>query len=624
MKSLSFSPLQTPQSEPARSVVLTILEVWRQGWLYIKSSPSRLAPCHCSVMATKILVVGPIQGQFAKTFSKIAKLHAKTDFAFALVTGDLFAQDGPDDELQALLSGQIIVPLLTYFTVGNYPLPKLVQDKLEASEDDAICPNLYYLGRKGTLTTAEKVKVVFLGGRQVENEESLTQSIGKYDPLFLENEARALQGANSAHILLTNTWPARVENGSSIPLLDKANSKQSCISTANLCATLKPRYHFAPSATTCWKREPFLWPIDYSENTETQVTRFEALGDVTLKPSEWVSAFTLDVTQPASAEGAQRAAPFSPSTKRKRKPLDQDTYPNRRFDNSNARQRGGKGGKRQRYDPNDCFMCLGKPTFEADMVVSIAEESFVTSLRGPLPMSSTFPQLKSTGNLMIIPMYHAADETSHGRRARSEIASEFAEMTRYRHAFQHMLLARAKGDLGAVCWEVNRTGIRHFHWQWLACPQELIGKGIVEAAFKVASEQNQHEKFQSCDPDQLLPERQSDYFRVWIWSAVQKDDMASEGVDMAKTASPLEQADLVSSGVDEQSRTPVQTREVSIYFDLPQEQRFNIQFGRTVMAGLLKLENRADWRSVSAEVGSEARDAEAWKEDLGDYDFAMA
>lgn len=577
-------------------------------------------------MATKILVVGSVEGQFGKAFQKISKLYAKTDFAFVLVTGNLFAQDGPVDELQALLSGQMTVPLPTYFTVGDYPLPKLVQDKLDASDDNAVCANLFYLGRKGTLVTAEKVKIVFLGGRQVENEESLTQSIGKYDPLFLENEARALQGANTAHILLTNTWPARVDNGSTIPHLDKADSKQSCISTANLCATLKPRYQFVPSNSTSWKREPFLWPTDYSDNAETQVTRFEALGDVSLKPSEWVSAFSLDPTQPASTEGAQRAAPFSPTTKRKRKALDDDPYPNLRFDNSSTRRHGGRGGKRQRYDPNDCFMCLGKPTFDADMVVSIAEESFVTSLRGPLPTTGTFKQLKSTGNLMIIPMYHAADETSHGKRAKTDIESEFAEMTRYRHAFQHMLLSRAKGELGAVCWEVNRTGIRHFHWQWLACPQEMISKGIVEAAFKVAGEQNQHEKFQSCEPDQVLPDPQSDYFRLWIWSAsTEEQQNASTANGSSKTNMPsaLEQADAIASGAEERSQAPVHTKETSMYFELPQDQRFNIQFGRTVMAGLLKLEARADWRSVPAEAGSEARDAEAWKRDFGEFDFAM-
>jgi len=594
-------------------------------------------------MATKILVVGAVRGQVTKAFQKISKLHSKTDFAFALVAGDLFGQEA-DDDVQALLSGSITVPLPTYFTVGDNVLPESVQAKLDSAGE--VCPNLFYLGRKGTLTTTEGIKIVFLGGRQVQNEESVTQSIGKYDPLYLENEARVLQGANNAHIVLTSQWPARIESGSNISLPEGVDPTTSARAVANLCATLKPRYHFSSSPTASWKREPFVWPTEYSEDAETQVTRFESLGSISLKTSEWLSAFTLDLTKPATTEGAQRAAPFTvttPRSKRKRDALDADPYPGRRYDHSttDSHRPGGRGrnNKRHKYDPNDCFMCLGKPQFSADMVISIAEESFLTSLRGPLPTTTTFPTLKSTGNLMIIPMYHAADATAHGRRAPSELQTELNEMTRYRHALQHMLLTKANGDLGAVCWEVNRTGIRHFHWQWIACPEAMISKGLVEAAFKVAAEKNEYEKFRACEPDKLLPDRQSDFFRVWIWSAATVPSstapatangdghLHTNGADpaAAAAASPIAQADAIAAGQDdaEKAGTPTGTTETCMYFELPPDQRFNIQFGRTVMSSLLKLEPRADWRSVPAAEGDEARDAEAWKEDFGQWDFAM-
>ena len=591
-------------------------------------------------MATKILVVGAIQGHLAKAFQKISKLHAKTDFAFVLVAGDLFGQEA-DDEIQAILSGSVSVPIPTYFTVGDHAIPQAVQEKLESAGE--VCTNLFYLGRKGTLTTTEGIKIVFLGGRQVQNEESLTQSIGTYDPLFLDNEARVLQGANNAHIILTNQWPARIENGSSVSLPESDDLNTSSIAVANLCATLKPRYHFSSSPSASWKREPFAWPMEYSENASAQVTRFESLSSIALKTSEWISAFALDLSKPPTTEGAQRAAPFTvttPHSKRKREALDTNPYPNHRYDHSTTNSHRGRGSKRPKFDPNDCFMCLGKPQFSSDMVISIADESFLTSLRGPLPTSTTFPQLTSTGNLMIIPMYHAADESAHGRRAQSDLQTEFAEMTRYRHALQHMLLAKAGGELGAVCWEVNRTGIRHFHWQWIACPQGLIGKGLVEAAFKVAAEKNDYANFNLSDPDKLLPDRQSDFFRVWIWSAtpasptspaVTSDTAHANGNSNGhvspkpptNAASPITLADALSSGHDPNSSTPQGTSETSMFFPLPPDQRFNIQFGRTVISSLLKLEHRADWRSVPAEEGAEAKDAEAWKEDFREWDFAM-
>lgn len=592
-------------------------------------------------MATKILVVGPIQGHIEKAFQKISKLHAKTDFAFAIAIGDLFSQDR-SHETQALLNGSVVVPLPTYFTVGDYRLPESVQDKLESSGE--VCSNLFYLGRKGTLTTSEGIKLVFLGGREVQSEESVTQTIGKYDPLFLRNEAQVLHGANNAHILLTNQWPAGIDNGSTVAIPEHLETSSSTIQVSNLCAVLKPRYHISCSPSANWKREPFLWPIDYSPDAdmETKVTRFESMGGILLKNSEWISAFSLDPSKPASSEGAQRSAPFrkaSPHPKRKRDAMAPDSYPGR-FDRSNDRHGGGRHSKKRRTnDPNDCFMCLGKPTFSADMVISIADESFLTSLRGPLSTVDTFPKLSSTGNLMIIPMYHAADETAHGRRPTSEVKTEFNEMTRYRHALQDMLLAKGQGELGAVCWEVNRTGIRHFHWQWIACPASFISQGLVDAAFKIMAEKNEQEKFQPCRPDEPLSDRHSDYFRVWIWSprpSVESPEMnlshkapstvnEKQVKDGAQIMSPIAEADAISSGFETtvKSTTPPGTVETSMYFELPQDQRFNIQFGRTVMSSLLKLEQRADWRSVPAKDGDEARDAEAWKEDFAQYDFAM-
>jgi len=587
-------------------------------------------------MATKILVVGPVHGQLEKSIQKITKLHSKTDFAFALVVGDLFDESKTNEELQSLLSGKLVVPLPTYFTVGDHALPPSVQQKLEADTTGEVCSNLFYLGRKGT-HTVDGIKIVFIGGRQVQSEESLTQSIGKYDPLFLENEARALQGNHSAHILLTNQWPSNIQNGSKNSLPEEMNLTTSISSIANLCATLKPRYHFASSPLTCWKREPFLWPMDYSSDSpDPLVTRFESLGNIALKSSQWISAFTLDPTKPSSTQDAQRSAPFTvttPTTKRKRDALNPDPYPGRFNLNNghNDSHRPRRGNKRSKFqNSDDCFMCLGKPTFDASMVISISDECFLTSLRGPLPTLQTFPQLKSTGSLMIIPMYHAADDAANNSRTPEAIQLEYANMQRYRYALQHMLLSKGTNNLGCVTWEVNRTGIRHFHWQLLACPQDLITSDLVPAAFKIAAEKNEYQPFQPCPPNTTIPGRSSDYFRVWIWSAAPSTPSTTNNNNNNNSdPSPIAVADALVAGTNNESdqtftTPPPNTTESSMYFDLPPDQRgFNIQFGRTVMSGLLKLEHRADWRAVPAEEGDEARDAEAWKEDFGEWDFAM-
>ncbi len=206
---------------------------------------------------------------------------------------------------------------------------------------------------------------------------------------------------------------------------------------------------------------------------------------------------------------------------------------------------------------------------------------------------------------MIIPYYHAADELAQGKRADEDVTSEFKEMTKYRKALSTMIGSKSRGELGAVCWEVNRTGIRHFHWQLIACPADLVRKGMVEAAFKVKREQYEYPAFETCDPDSQLPER-SDYFRIWTW-----------------VSDPVELADHASGNVDKDIGVAK-----SMYFSLSTDQKFNIWFGREVMAGLLQLEKRVNWmdallRKEGSEQSAEEADALGLREDFEDFDFAM-
>lgn len=78
--------------------------------------------------------MGAVQGQLRSAFTKIGTLHAKNSFTFAIISGDLFAEDG--DEVTDLLDGKIVIPLPTYFTVGLSQFPQRVIDKL--SNDDEV------------------------------------------------------------------------------------------------------------------------------------------------------------------------------------------------------------------------------------------------------------------------------------------------------------------------------------------------------------------------------------------------------------------------------------------------------------------------------------------------------
>jgi hypothetical protein len=79
------------------------------------------------------VVFGDINGQLQLLAKKLAAVNAKGDFSFALISGDLFAED--DDTVTALLEEKIQFALPTYFTVGKAPLPQRIIDKLLKDED---------------------------------------------------------------------------------------------------------------------------------------------------------------------------------------------------------------------------------------------------------------------------------------------------------------------------------------------------------------------------------------------------------------------------------------------------------------------------------------------------------
>jgi hypothetical protein len=77
------------------------------------------------------VVVGAVNGKFLEVFKKISALHAKNAFALAIIAGDLFTnpEDATSEDeanIDALLSGNVTIPLPTYFALGKHSLPAKV------------------------------------------------------------------------------------------------------------------------------------------------------------------------------------------------------------------------------------------------------------------------------------------------------------------------------------------------------------------------------------------------------------------------------------------------------------------------------------------------------------------
>ncbi|GAB7348380.1 hypothetical protein MBLNU459_g6815t1 [Dothideomycetes sp. NU459] len=538
-------------------------------------------------MAAKIAVIGAINGQISAVFGKLSVLHAKNKFAFAIIVGDLFA--APEDaalndaELQQLISGKVEVPLPTYFALGRRALPGKVEETLSANAGE-LCPNLYFLGRRTTVKTSEGVKIVALGGAHAGPAED-KGSTNEYSPTHTSEDIKVLRGAHAADILVTSEWPADIRAGSKAAFSGENHVSQQDL--ADLCAALKPRYHFSASDAFL-EREPF-FHAQTEDTSGYQITRFLSLapyGNSTKQ--KWIYAFSLNTSAipPTEIPAGTTASPLS-FTVKKRKALAPEPQSFSRFGNGDSSRQRGKKRQRMPPNPSECFFCLSNANVATHLITSIGNSSYVTTAKGPLSTSQTFPALGFPSHMLIIPLEHsptlAMIQDSESKK------DTIAEMHRYRMTLQQMLKERSEpapeaDKLGAVTWEINRAGGVHIHWQFLPVPRDLINRGLVEAAFKVEAENERYPAFESSSMSTDVA-AEGDCVKVTIWSP--------------------------------------DTEERTMILPLDSSFRFDLQFGRRVLAKLLGLESRSHWQDCGQSETEETSDADTFKEAFKPHDFSL-
>lgn len=502
-----------------------------------------------------------------------------------------------------MLQENTVVPLPTYFTLGSRPLPTRVVEKIEAK--DEVCSNLYFLGKRGSLKTAEGIRIAALGGTLLDSDGKMSN---RFHPAYAEADAKALSGTNSADILITHQWPKGIRAGSKVPLPDGATTPAEVQCIADLCSTLKPRYHISTSDDFFYEREPFFHLPSEDSPDAKPLTRFLSLASYSkTSKHKWMYAFTLDpnAAPPLSIPTGATASPLGPvhSAKRKNLPSQQDSY--RRFAVDDQDQRPRKRARAPPPGPEQCFFCLSNPNLATHLITSIGNECYLTTAKGPLPSAGTFPALGFPGHILIIPFTHTPSlNTITDSEAR---VSTYNEMQRYRASLHAMLQHRSKDSnspVGAVTFEVSRGNGIHIHWQFVPIAADTIQRGLVEAAFKVEAENLKYPKFEPPSSTVDHPSSEpGDFFRVWI----------------SAPPSPSPPSEATSSSDDEKPKWS----EKCLLLPLSADFRFDLQFGRRVLAKLMGLEKRINWKDAVQSQEDEEADAAAFKEAFKEFDFSL-
>jgi hypothetical protein len=535
------------------------------------------------------VVVGDVNGQFKAVFQKLGALHAKNDFAFAIVAGSLFGEvkeeESPaDPDLQMLLDGKIDVPLPTYFALPRHPLPSAIVERLDTSNDE-VCHNLFFLGKRSVTKMSEGIRIVALGG-QLDPNIIAGQSKDKYPPFYGDTDAKILRGATSADILITSEWPEEIRKRSRVEFKpDVEPPAQHCI--ADLDAVLKPKYHFSTSGDTFYEREPFFHaPSDETDNLYP-ITRFISMAAYgNSNKQKWIYAFSIDpsTNYPTAPPAGSTACPVIMSEKKRPAPEHREQA--LVYDDGSRGRRGHKRRKGESRGPlsaSECFFCLANENIATHLVTSIGDNSYMTTAKGPLPTPQTFSKLGFPGHMLIIPFTH---QPTLGSMEEEERQATYAEMQKYRVAMNGMLNSVASEEYGSVTWEVSKASLPHTHWQYLPVPADFIRKGLVEAAFKALAENMHWPTFKKVDVADGFEET-SDFFRVLIWDP---------------------------------KNNPAQQTSYILRFD--EKIKFHSQFGREVLAKLLRLDKRIDWRDCGQTQAEEEQDVAKFKEAFKEFDFA--
>ncbi|TKW32855.1 hypothetical protein SEVIR_2G194300v4 [Setaria viridis] len=594
----------------------------------------------------RILLAGDAHGRLHQLFKRVKSVNQSTGpFHALLCVGQFFSPEGDAEgapgDVADYLEGRATVPIPTYFT-GDYgpAAPRLLSKAAAGARGFApggieICPNLFWL-RGSNRFTLHGLSVVYLSGKK-----------GPGGPgCYSQDDVDALRALAEepgiVDLFLTNEWPTGVTNGadtSSVPnqVLDPHGFDPV---VAELVAEIKPRYHIAGTKCVFYSREP------YVNDSAAHVTRFIGLANVGNKekqkfihaisptPASTMSSADIHAKPPNATLSPYAASAKSvPIEETPKRPADNTDAQYWRYDVKRQRQGEGDGGRLcfkftssgscprgskcnfrhdeeavEHYQRNVCFdflnkgkcergldckfshsletsvgdarprserrraesrcwFCLSSPDVESHLVISIGEAYYCALAKGPLVPN----------HVLMIPVEHCPSTLM--MPAEAEV-----ELGRYKNALAKYFEKQGKT---AVYFEWVSQHTRHANLQ--AVPVPLSKADAVNKIFHIAAKRLDFE-----------------------FSVVNPGD----GAKVARES-------LISQSESKSSLFYVELPEGKILLHtIDSNEKFPAQFGREVLAGLLSMADRADWRNCKVSNEEEIQMVDDFKQGFREFDPA--
>eukprot|EP00088_Acartia_fossae_P069650 TRINITY_DN9155_c0_g1_i3.p1 TRINITY_DN9155_c0_g1~~TRINITY_DN9155_c0_g1_i3.p1 ORF type:complete len:523 (+),score=146.82 TRINITY_DN9155_c0_g1_i3:40-1608(+) len=521
-------------------------------------------------MTSKILVTGDVDGNMATLFKKIDSVNKKAGpFEMVLCVGSFFGVGNLG--WQDYKSGRLKVPIPVYILgpnskdeVGCYP-------DLNGSE---ICENVIYLGKQGSFTTNEGLRIAYMSG--VNSEDPLAAKEYNYSIQNLQSLESSLRWDDSRYqgvdILLTSDWSRGIGNRTQ-PHAQVKDSEVGSPLVSRLALLCRPRYHFCGLHGENYERTPYRNHQSGAEQAR-HTTRFVALARVGNKEKKkWMYAFNITpmknlergelVSQPPGVTDipfTQQDIEIQGEKKQQffydmnAKMEEEDGKKKKRKNENND----GGGGKKAPSGP--CWFCLSSAEVEKHLIISVGEHSYLAMAKGAL----------TADHVMILPIGHHQCSVN-----LPEEVSE--EIDRFKSALRKMLKKHGKVP---VYFERN---YKTQHLQIQVVPVIKEDANLVTKQFL--------------------------------------DEASSRDIDLNEIPSHVPVGQLAVQG---QPYFLVDTPNKETLFGRVNP-GFPIQFGRDVLCGpdLLDMPDRVDWRNCQLSKEEETDQVKEFRKKFSPFDFTM-
>lgn len=341
---------------------------------------------------------------------------------------------------------------------------------------------------------------------------------------------------------------------------------------------IQPRYHLTTGDPNLFNEfDPFIWP------SNEIATRFINLATYQSK-SKWAYAFNIETDKGTIQEVPRNLMenPYLTSFSQKRL-LEKD----------NETDGAASAAKKiKTVLPSNCHFCFTNPNVADHMFVSISDHAYLTTAKGPLSVARG--EMDFSGHCLLIPIEHIP-KLNVGQKNYAEDQT-VKELELYERSIVKMNYKRF--DMSSVVFEIHSDRSIHFHKQLIPVPKYLIMK------FEDALRRQEY----------LNNEKYTSNANLNFESYSSPDDLRYQAIVNDEKMNYLKFTVYETSDC-------IPTTYVSL---IQPEDRIDLQFGRRVVAFLLRLPKRINWASPACKQTKEQEEEEVRKFQKGYVDFDIA